>query len=76
MSEYDILLITIDSLHRDFLGAYAEQPHIVDYDVETPNLGRFAERAAVFATHYAGSLPCMPQRRELICGIQGFLWRP
>jgi len=76
MPEYTVLLITIDSLRRDFLGAYADRPHVVDYDVATPNLDRFAERATVFDTHYAGSLPCMPQRREFLCGIQEFLWRP
>ena len=76
MSSYDVLLITVDSLRRDFLGAYRDRPRVVDYDVATPNLDRFAERAAVFDSHYAGSLPCMPQRREFICGIQEFLWRP
>jgi len=74
--DYDVLFITIDSLRRDFLGAYRDRPRVTDYDVATPNLDRFAERAAVFDTHYAGSLPCMPQRREFMCGIQEFLWRP
>jgi len=73
---HDVLLITIDSLRRDFLGAYRDRPRVCDYDVATPNLDRFAERAAVFENHYAGSLPCMPQRREFMCGIQEFLWRP
>ena len=48
----------------------------VELDVETDNLDRFAERAAVFDTHYAGSLPCMPARREWLTGTQEFLWRP
>jgi arylsulfatase A-like enzyme len=72
----DVLLITIDSLRRDVLGAYREMPRFADYEVATPNLDRFADRAAVFDTHYAGSLPCMPQRREFLCGIREFLWRP
>jgi arylsulfatase A-like enzyme len=76
MADYNVLLITIDSLRRDFLGAYRDRPHVVDYDVATPNLDRFADRAAVFDTHYAGSLPCMPQRREFLCGVREFLWRP
>jgi len=29
-----------------------------------------------FSTHYAGSLPCMPARREWLAGVQEFLWRP
>jgi arylsulfatase A-like enzyme len=76
MPEYNVLLITIDSLRRDFLGAYADRPHPLDYEVATPNLDRFADRALVFENHYAGSLPCMPQRREFMCGIREFLWRP
>lgn len=72
----NVLFISIDSLRRDFLGAYCEKPSVVDYDVETKNLDRFAEKAAVFDTHYAGSLPCMPARREWQTGIQEFLWRP
>ncbi|MFB6150740.1 MAG: sulfatase-like hydrolase/transferase [Haloarculaceae archaeon] len=76
MPPYDVLLVTIDSLRRDFLGAYRDRPRVVDYDVATPNLDRFAERAAVFDNHYAGSMPCMPARREFTCGVQEFLWRP
>jgi arylsulfatase A-like enzyme len=72
----NVLLLSIDSLRRDFLSAYADTPRCVDYDVETPNIDRFADRAAVFDTHYAGSLPCMPARREWHAGVQEFLWRP
>lgn len=57
----NILLVSIDSLRRDFLTTYRETPAVVDYDVDTTNLDRFADRAAVFDTHYAGSLPCMPR---------------
>jgi len=69
----NVILINIDSLNRHFLKAYG-QP--IELDVQTPNLGRFAERSAVFDRHYAGSLPCMPARREFFAGIQEFLWRP
>ncbi len=72
----NVLLLSIDSLRRDFLSAYADQPGCVPYQVSTPNLDRFAERSAVFDTHYAGSLPCMPARREWHAGVQEFLWRP
>ncbi len=72
----NVLLVSIDSLRRDFLGAYRHRPTVLEYDVATPNLDRFAERATVFDTHYAGSLPCMPARREWHAGIQEFLWRP
>jgi arylsulfatase A-like enzyme len=71
----NVLLISIDSLRRDFLGAYSDRPDVVDYDVETDNLDQFAERATVFDSHYAGSLPCMPARREWLAGVKEFLWR-
>ncbi|WP_435320875.1 sulfatase-like hydrolase/transferase [Haloarchaeobius sp. TZWSO28] len=72
----NVLLLSIDSLRRDFLGVYRDRPVCLDYSVATPNLDAFAERAAVFDTHYAGSLPCMPTRREWQAGVQEFLWRP
>ncbi|MFB6229215.1 MAG: sulfatase [Halobacteriales archaeon] len=71
----NLLLISIDSLRRDMLGAYADQPSVVDYPVATPNLDRFARRATVFDAHYAGSMFCMPTRREWLAGVQEFPWR-
>jgi arylsulfatase A-like enzyme len=72
----NVLLVSIDSLRRDFLDTYRDRPLGFDYDVETPNLDSFADRAAVFNNHYAGSLPCMPARREWLTGVKEFLWRP
>lgn len=72
----NLLLISIDSLRQDFLSTYRERPRGFDYSVETKNLDSFADRATTFETHYAGSLPCMPARREWHAGIQEFLWRP
>ncbi|MEF8853835.1 MAG: sulfatase-like hydrolase/transferase, partial [Haloarculaceae archaeon] len=72
--DLSVLFVSIDSLSRHFLDVYPEID--VEFDVETDNLDRFAERAAVFDTHYAGSLPCMPARREWLTGTQEFLWRP
>ncbi|KIL40517.1 hypothetical protein SD70_13215 [Gordoniibacillus kamchatkensis] len=68
----NVIFITIDSLNRHFLKAYG-QP--IELDVKTPNLDRFAAKAAVFDKHYVGSLPCIPARREFYTGIQEFLWR-
>lgn len=67
------LFLSIDSLTRDFLDIYGGS---VEFDVQTPNLDRFAARALTFDNHYAGSLPCMPARREFLAGVQEFLWRP
>lgn len=67
------LVVSIDSLRRDLLDTYAGR---FDIDVATANIDRFAQRAAAFDAHYAGSLPCMPARREWLTGTQEFLWRP
>lgn len=69
----NVIFISIDSLSRDFLKVYG-QP--IEIEVQTPNLDRFAQKACVFDRHYAGSLPCMPARREFLAGVQEFLWRP
>jgi len=69
----NVVFISIDSLSKHFLKIYG-QP--IEIEVKTPNLDRFAEKALVFDNHYAGSLPCMPARREFFTGIQEFLWRP
>jgi arylsulfatase A-like enzyme len=71
----NVLFVSIDSLRRDFLSAYRETPDVVDYAVDTTNLDRFAERATIYDANYAGSLPCMPARREWLAGVQEFLWR-
>ena len=71
----NVLMLSIDSLRRDFLGAYRDSPHIIDYDVATPNLDAFAGRATIFNNHYVGSLFCMPTRREWLAGVQEFPWR-
>ncbi|MFB6227203.1 MAG: sulfatase-like hydrolase/transferase [Halobacteriales archaeon] len=76
MTVENVLFISIDSLRRDHCSAYAAEPWTLNRSVVTPNLDRFADRAAVFENHYAGSLPCMPARREWLTGTQEFLWRP
>ena len=57
----NVIFISIDSLNRHYLPTYG-QP--IEYPVQVPNLDRFARRALTFERHYAGSLPCMPARRE------------
>lgn len=69
----NVVFISIDSLNRHFLDVYGKP---IELDVKTLNIDRFAERALIFDRHYAGSLPCMPARREFQAGIQEFLWRP
>ncbi len=61
----NVLFISIDSLNRHFLKCYG-QP--IEIDIATPNLDRFAEKSVIFDAHYAGSLPCMPARRDFHAG--------
>ena len=64
------VVILLDSLCRHLLGAYGSR------EFATPHLDRFAAGALRFERHYAGSLPCMPARHDLLVGSLDFLWRP
>ena len=64
------VVILLDSLNRHMVGAYGGT------EFDTPNLDRLARRAVRFERHYAGSLPCMPARHDILCGSLDFLWRP
>lgn len=64
------IFLVMDSLNRHYLHAYGSDK------VKTPNIERLAERGIVFDSHYAGSLPCMPARREMMTGRLNFLEAP
>ena len=64
------VVLLLDSLNRHLLGAYGGR------EFATPNLDRLARRALRFTRHYAGSLPCIPARHDLLCGTLDFLWKP
>ena len=64
------VVVLLDSLNRTMVGAYGG----VEFD--TPNLDLVAARSVRFDRHYAGSLPCMPARHDLLTGSLDFLWRP
>ena len=63
------IMLMFDSLNRRFLPPYGSAEAIA------PNFMRLAEHAATFDNAYAGSLPCMPARRELHTGRYNFLHR-
>ncbi|KGE02298.1 sulfatase [Rhizobium sp. YS-1r] len=63
------IFVLFDSLNRDALGCYGGT------GIATPNFDRFAERCVTFDRHYAGSLPCMPARRDLHSGRLNFMHR-
>jgi arylsulfatase A-like enzyme len=62
-------MIMFDSLNKHFLPPYGCEW------VQAPNFKRLAEKSVVFDNCYAGSLPCMPARRELHTGRNNFLHR-
>lgn len=63
------IMVLFDTLSRRFLSTYGS-----DWTI-TPNFKRLEEKCAVFDNFYAGSMPCMPARRELHTGRYNFLHR-
>ncbi|SFZ83069.1 Arylsulfatase A [Devosia enhydra] len=63
------VFVLFDSLNRKAISPYGGNP------ANTPNFQRFSERAITFDTHYVGSMPCMPARRDLQTGRLGMLHR-
>ncbi len=63
------VFLLFDSLNRLMLQPYGCT--ILD----TPNFNRLAEKTVTFDTHYVGSMPCMPARRDMQTGRHSFLHR-
>ena len=63
------VMLMFDSLNREMLEPYGCSR------IRTPNFKRLARRSVRFDQCYAGSLPCMPARRELHTGRYNFLHR-
>ncbi|MFG2525253.1 sulfatase [Streptomyces sp. NPDC048527] len=63
------IMVMFDSLNRHMLPPYGG-----DW-THAPNFARLAARAVTFDNAYAGSMPCMPARRELHTGRHNFLHR-
>lgn len=63
------IMVMFDTLTRKFLPNYGN-----DW-VHAPNFRRLEERCTRFDNFYAGSMPCMPARRELHTGKYNFLHR-
>ncbi|MBI3977147.1 MAG: sulfatase [Chloroflexi bacterium] len=62
----NVVLIILDSLRQDHVGAYGN-PWIV-----TPHLDAFARESVRFTRCYPESLPTLPNRRALHTGIRTF----
>jgi arylsulfatase A-like enzyme len=63
------VFLLFDSLNRLMLEPYGSELF------KTPNFLRLAERSVTFETHYVGSMPCMPARRDMQTGRHAFLHR-
>ncbi|MEK3720405.1 sulfatase [Paenibacillus sp. FSL H8-0034] len=63
------VMVMFDSLNKHMLPPYGCNW------VHAPIFQRLAERAVTFDNCYAGSLPCMPARRDLHTGRTNFLHR-
>ncbi len=63
------IMLMFDTLNRRML-----EPYGCGW-TKTPNFKRLAEKTITFDNCYAGSLPCMPARRELHTGRYNFLHR-
>lgn len=63
------IILMFDSLNRHMIPPYG------DAVTKAPSFERLSRQAVTFDKAYAGSLPCMPARRELHTGRLNFLHR-
>jgi len=63
------IMVMFDSLQKNMLPPYGGTW------AHAPNFERLATRSVTFTHAFAGSLPCMPARRELHTGRYNFLHR-
>lgn len=63
------VMLLFDTLNREYLPAYGCGW------TKLPNFRRLEEHSLTFDRFYAGSLPCIPARRELHTGRHNFLHR-
>lgn len=64
------VLVLMDTLKRDMLSVYNPETF-----VKTPQITAFSKEATVMDAHFIGSAPCMPARRDILCGRLNFLER-
>ncbi|MGH3318690.1 MAG: sulfatase-like hydrolase/transferase [Streptosporangiaceae bacterium] len=61
----NVVLLIIDSLRADHVGAYGSSVH-------TPNLDAFARGATVFTRAHPDALPTIPVRRAVHTGLRTY----
>jgi len=64
-----LVFVLFDSLNRRSLETFGAKK------IKTPNFKRLEKKCVTFDTHYVGSLPCMPARRDMQTGRLNFLHR-
>ena len=64
------VLVLMDTLNRRYLKTYDENAVGI-----TPNIDRFSRDCVIYDSHYIGSAPCMPARRDIFTGRMQFLER-
>ncbi len=68
-SKMNVILVIIDSLRKDHVGAYGN-PWI-----KTPNLDALAKESLRFTRAYPESIPSIPARRAIHTGLRSFPFR-
>lgn len=64
-----VIFLVLDTLRRDYLGAYGNEW------IRTPNLDRLGELGTTFDNCYLSSSPCIPARHEILTGRYEWPWR-
>jgi arylsulfatase A-like enzyme len=65
----NLLVVMIDSLRADHVGAYGLRP------VHTPNLDALARESLRFTRGFPEAMPTVPARRSLLLGRRVYPWR-
>src|SRR5919112_4831154 len=68
-SKVNVILVVLDSLRRDYVGAYGNGW------IKTPNLDALARQSLVFDRSYPESIPTIPARRAIHTGVRTWPFR-
>jgi len=68
-----VLLVSLDSVRRDFLSCYGYVPPLAPGEKTTPNLDRLAEEGTLFDDAYATSSWTLPSHHTLFSGLPEIL---
>ncbi|MBD3187254.1 sulfatase-like hydrolase/transferase [Candidatus Bathyarchaeota archaeon] len=68
-TKYNFIIIVSDTLRRDFLSCYNDQPDsMLGKHVDTRFIEDFSKKSVVFDRAYSGSFPTVPHRRDIFTG--------